>query len=82
MSKHKNLIHAGKISVKVVEPKAKAEYKKYKALHLGDVSKVEKDYIKALENMEMRLLREEEKTGFYCSNKGKFISLKQYINLY
>ena len=61
MSRHEILTHAGKISAKVAERKAKAEYKKYKTLHLEDVSKVEKDYIKALEDMEMRLLGEEDK---------------------
>lgn len=55
-SKHEILTHAGKISTKVAERKAKAEYKKYKTLHSEDVSKVEKDYIKALEDMEMKLL--------------------------
>lgn len=51
LSKHKILTHAGKISAKTAELKAKEEHKKYKALHLGDVSKVEKDYIKALEDL-------------------------------
>jgi hypothetical protein len=56
LSKHDILKHAGKISDKAAELKAKEEYKKYKELHLEDVSKVEKDYIKALEAMEMKLL--------------------------
>ena len=55
LSKHEILTHAGRISAKSAELKAKDEYKKYKVLHLDDVSKVEKDYIKALENMEMKL---------------------------
>lgn len=56
LSKHEILTHAGKISAKAAEIKAKEEYKKYKALHLGDISNVDKDYIKALEDMEMKLL--------------------------
>ncbi|MBU5439879.1 hypothetical protein [Tissierella simiarum] len=48
-----------KISTKTAELNAKEEYKKYKNLHLDDVSKVEKDYIKALENMEIKLLGKE-----------------------
>lgn len=61
LSKHEILNHAGKISAKTAELKARKEYKKYKALHLGDISKVEKDYIKALEDMEMKLLGEGDK---------------------
>jgi len=56
LSKHEILTHAGKISDKAAGLKAKEEYSKYKKLHLGDVSKVEKDYIKALEDMEIKLL--------------------------
>ena len=56
LSKHEILTHAGKISAKTAELKAKEEYKKYKELHLGDVSRVEKDYIKALEDMAIKLL--------------------------
>ncbi len=55
LSKHEILTHAGKISAKTAELKAKEEYKKFKALHLVDVSNVEKDYIRALEDMEMKL---------------------------
>ena len=61
LSKHEILIHAGKISAKTAELKAKEEYKKYKDLYLGDISKVEKDYIEALEDMEMKLLGEKGK---------------------
>ncbi len=61
LSKHEILTHAGKISAKTAELKAKEEYKKYKDLHLGDVSKAEKDYITALEEMEMKLLGEGDK---------------------
>lgn len=57
LSKHEILTHAGKISANVAESKAKEEYKIYKELHLDDVSKVEKDYIKALESIETKLLR-------------------------
>lgn len=46
LSKHEILNHAGKISAKTAEQKAKEEYKKFKALHLEDVSNAEKDYIK------------------------------------
>ena len=42
MSKHEISTHAGKISAKTAELKAKDEYKK--------------DYIKALKDMEMKLL--------------------------
>ncbi len=56
LSKHEILTHAGKISAKTAELKAKEEYNKYKDLHLGDVSQAEKGYIKALEDMEMKLL--------------------------
>ena len=59
LSKHEILTHAGKISAKTL--KAKEEYRKYKELHLSDVTKVEKDYIKALEGMETKLLGEEDK---------------------
>jgi len=37
------------------------EYKKYKSLHIEDISQVEKDYIDALEDMEMKLLGKGEK---------------------
>lgn len=56
LSKHEILTHAGKISAKTAELKAKEEYEKYKTLNIGDVSKAEKDYIKALEDMEIKLL--------------------------
>lgn len=56
LSKHEVLTHAGKISAKTAERKAKGEYKKYKALHLEDIPRVEKDYIEALEDMEIKLL--------------------------
>ncbi len=61
LSKHEILIHAGKISAKTAELKAKQEYKKYKNLHLEDISKAEKDYITALEDMEIKLLDKENK---------------------
>lgn len=52
-------------SAKIAEVKVKEEYKKYKSLHLGDVFKVEKDYIKALEDMKIKLLGEgKEKAGY------------------
>ena len=58
LARHEILTHSGQISAKAAELKAKEEYKKYKAFHLGDVSKVEKDYIKALEDLETKLLCE------------------------
>ena len=58
LSKHEILTNAGKISAKTAELKAKEEYKKYKVLHLEDASNAEKDYVKALEDMEMKLLGE------------------------
>ncbi len=61
LSKHEILTHAGKISAKTAELKAKEEYKKYKKLQLGDISRVEKDYIKALEDMEIKLLSGNDK---------------------
>ncbi|SNT05101.1 Uncharacterized conserved protein [Anaerovirgula multivorans] len=61
LSKHEILTYGGKISAKTAELKAKEEYKKYKALNISDVSKAERDYIKALEDMEMKLLGEGDK---------------------
>ena len=61
LSKHEILTHAGKISAKTAELKAKEEYKKYKALNISDVSEVEKYYIKALEDMKEKLLSEGNK---------------------
>ena len=58
LSKHEILTHAGRISAKTAELKAKEEYKKYKALHLDDVSMAEKDYIKALEDIEIKVYGE------------------------
>ena len=55
LSRYEILTHAGKISAKTAEQKAKEEYRKYKTLHLEDVSKAEKDYIKVLEDMETKL---------------------------
>ena len=56
LSVHKILTPAGKISTKTDELKAKEEYKKYKELFLGDVSKAEKDFKEALEDMRIKLL--------------------------
>lgn len=61
LSKHEILTHAGNISAKTAELKVKKEYKRYKDLYLGDISKVEKDYVKALEDMEMKLMGEGDK---------------------
>lgn len=58
LSKHEILTNAGKISAKNAELKAKEEYKKYKFLHLEDASNAEKDYVRALEDMETKLLGE------------------------
>lgn len=61
LSKHEILTHAGRISAKTAELKAKEEYRKYKEQRLEGISKVEKDYIKALEDMETKLLGEIDK---------------------
>lgn len=61
LSRHEILAHAGKISAKTAELKAKEVYQKYKAKHLDDVSKAEKDFIKALEDMEIKLLGTQNK---------------------
>lgn len=74
LSRHEILTHADKISAKAAELKAKPGYKKYKALHLGNVSKVEKDFIKALEDMEIKLLDEEDEKHFKFRNNGEYIS--------
>ena len=58
MSRHEILTNAGKVSAKTAELKAREEYMKYKELHSGDVSKVERDYVRTLEDMEMKLLGE------------------------
>ena len=65
LSKHEILTHIDKISAKVAELRAGAEYKKYGALHLDNVYKIEKDYIEALEDMEIRLLGEKDKEQIY-----------------
>lgn len=61
LSKHEVLSHAGKISATTAKIKAKEEYKKYKILCSDEISKVEKDYIKALEDMEKNLQAKENK---------------------
>lgn len=61
LSKQEILTHAGKISAKVAELKAKEEYKKYKTLNSENTLQLEKDYIKALEYMEVKLLGGENK---------------------
>mgnify|MGYP000857309408 CR=1 FL=1 len=61
LSRHEILTHAGSISAKTAELKAKEEYRKYKALQLENTSKAEKDYLKALENLETKLLSGGEK---------------------
>lgn len=61
LSKHEILTHAGRISAKTAELKAREEYRKYKEQRLEGISKVEKDYIKALEDMETKLLGEIDK---------------------
>ena len=61
LSRHEILTHAGSISAKTAELKAKEEYRKYKALQLENTSKAEKDYLKALENLETNLLSGGEK---------------------
>ncbi|MEZ3434915.1 MAG: hypothetical protein K1W34_09920 [Lachnospiraceae bacterium] len=43
----------------MAERKAREEYGKYKRLHTDDISRIEEDYISALEHMESMLLRDE-----------------------
>lgn len=56
LSKHDILTNAGKISASTAEKKAKEEYKKYKEIQSSALSKVEKDYIAALESAKQKLL--------------------------
>ena len=56
LSKYDVLTHAGKISSKVAENRAKTEYAKYSSLYLDDISKVENDFVKMLEDMEKKLI--------------------------
>lgn len=56
LSKHEIITHTEKVSPKTVEIKAREEYKIYKDMCLGYISKVEKDYIDELEDMEINLL--------------------------
>ncbi|WP_409969185.1 virulence RhuM family protein [Bengtsoniella intestinalis] len=58
LSKHEILTHAGSISAKTAEKKAKEEYQKFRTLQINSVSQVEKDYIKSLEDMQSKLLGE------------------------
>ena len=57
LSRHEILTHAGSISAKAAELKAKEEYRKYKVLQLESTSKVEKDYLKALEDIKTKFLK-------------------------
>lgn len=61
LSRHEILTHAGRISAEAAEKKAKIEYKKYKNLHISDITRAEKDCLKALEDMEIKLLGKEFK---------------------
>lgn len=56
LSRHEILTHAGKISAKAAERKAKEEYQKYKALQIEEISNVEKDFIANLEKAKKELL--------------------------
>ncbi|MFI3168659.1 MAG: virulence RhuM family protein [Faecalibacterium sp.] len=56
LSRHEILTHAGSISAKTAEKKAKEEYQKYKILQINAVSRVEKDYIELLENLQNKML--------------------------
>lgn len=58
LSKYDILTNAGKISTKMAQLKAKDEYMKYKELQLSDISKGEEDYIKALEDIELKVTKE------------------------
>lgn len=56
LSKHAILTDAGRISAKTAELKAKEEYKKYKEIHIDNVSKAEVDYSKTLDVIEKKLI--------------------------
>ena len=56
LSRHEILTHAGTISAKTAEQKAKEEYQKFKTSQINSVSQVEKDYVKTLEDVQMKLL--------------------------
>ena len=53
-----------KFNAKIAERKAKEGYKKYKTLHLENIPSVEKDYIQALEDMEIKLLGANDKNKY------------------
>ncbi|MFI3170695.1 MAG: RhuM family protein, partial [Faecalibacterium sp.] len=56
LSRHEILTHAGSISAKTAEQKAKEEYQKYKTMQINGMSQVEKDYVKILEETQVKLL--------------------------
>jgi len=58
LSRHNILTNAGSISALAAENKAKEEYKKYHAKTEDQLSAVERDYIKALETVEQKLIDE------------------------
>ncbi len=64
LSKHDILTGAGKISAAMAEKKAREEYQKYRASLDHRLSPVERDYIKALESQEKKLLgKDDESSG-------------------
>ena len=54
------LTHAGKVSRELADAKAKSEFSKFKKLHREELSPVEKEFIKSIDEAEKKLL-----------NKGK-----------
>ena len=58
------MLFRSKVNARVAELKVKEGYRKYRELQLGDISRVEKDYIKALEDMENKLLGEKRENKY------------------
>nr|WP_306290212.1 virulence RhuM family protein [Pseudoflavonifractor phocaeensis] len=55
LSRHDILQGAGKISAEMAKTKVKEEFTKYKSIHSGDLTVVDRDYIAALETAEQGL---------------------------
>jgi hypothetical protein len=60
LSRHNILTNAGSISALTAEKKAREEYIKYQAKAGDQLTAAERDYIKALETMEQKLIGESE----------------------
>jgi len=56
LSRHNILTNAGSISALAAEKKAREEFKKYQTKISGHITSAERDYIKALDTMEQKLL--------------------------